>query len=421
MKISGEKRLMEKSNVQLRSFPYPYRAMLAICSDLDETLDRSVYWEIARFLNTTEETAMGPGVGLEVSNSIYFDMPTEQFAYWNTDDAGREMVRTLIRSGHIDCLHSFGDLAKKRKDAERALEELIRNNCKLEVWVDHGTVVTNFGSDIMQGHGDEPGHEAYHADLTIDYGIKYVWCGRVTSITGQDIRPSLSGTFHLRHPVASGQTLLKELTKRKLARHGNTKYAMHGSNEILRRVALRDGRAVYEFIRCNPHWGGVSSFDQGRQIGEVLNSDMLDRLVKRGGTCILYTHLGKIDNPKIPFNDTAIEAFHLLVKMFRRGKILVTTTRRLLGYHRAVREITFNSLHDEKGLRIDIDTKSGSNSVGELSYTDLCGLTFYVQNSNTAYVTINGKEVTDIKRNEPDYTGQPSVSLSWPLLEFPTL
>jgi hypothetical protein len=30
-------------DVKLRRFPYPYRAMLAICSDLDETPDRHVY------------------------------------------------------------------------------------------------------------------------------------------------------------------------------------------------------------------------------------------------------------------------------------------------------------------------------------------------------------------------------------------
>ncbi|NLX13830.1 MAG: hypothetical protein GXY44_09295 [Phycisphaerales bacterium] len=60
-----------ESSVQLRRFPYPYQAMLAICSDLDETPDRQTYWEIMRFLNTTETTSMGPGVGLEVGNSIY--------------------------------------------------------------------------------------------------------------------------------------------------------------------------------------------------------------------------------------------------------------------------------------------------------------------------------------------------------------
>ena len=91
--------------VEPRRCPYPYRAMLAICSDLDETPDRETYWNIMRYLNTGQQTAMGTGVNLEVGNSIYFDMPANQFAYWNTDDAGRAMIRMLIKSGHIDCLH----------------------------------------------------------------------------------------------------------------------------------------------------------------------------------------------------------------------------------------------------------------------------------------------------------------------------
>src|SRR5687768_6833004 len=117
--------------VSIRRFPYPYRAMLAICSDLDETPNREVYYELMRFLNTTDETSMGPGVGLEVGNTIYFDMPPDQFAYWSTDDRGRAMVRELIRSGHIDCLHSFGDFATTRAHAARALDELEKHNCKL--------------------------------------------------------------------------------------------------------------------------------------------------------------------------------------------------------------------------------------------------------------------------------------------------
>ena len=66
--------------VRLRDLPYPYRSMLAICSDLDETPNRQVYWQIMRFLNTTETTSMGPGAGLNIGNSIYFDMPQDQFA-----------------------------------------------------------------------------------------------------------------------------------------------------------------------------------------------------------------------------------------------------------------------------------------------------------------------------------------------------
>lgn len=407
--------------VQLRQMPYPCKAMLAICSDLDETPDKDVYGEIMRFLNTTETRAMGPGVGLEVGNSIYFDMPPDQFAYWNTDEAGRTMIRALIRSGHIDCLHSYGDLATTRGHAARTLEELARYDCRLEVWSDHGIAPTNFDPGIMRGHGDEPGHGAYHADLTVGYGIKYVWRGRVTSVTGQDIPTQIGEIFDWSHPVASGLTLLKEAAKRKLARTGHTKYAMHGPNETLRPAVLRDGSPVYEFLRCNPHWGGVSSCDQGRHIAKVLTHELLDRLVARGGTCVLYTHLGKIDDPGIPFSPAAVAAFHRLAQASRRGDILVTTTRRLLGYRRAIREAAFTVALEERGLRILVNTRTGKHSPGGLSEVDLDGLTFYVPEPRATSVIVDGQEVAALRCNAPDHTGRPSVSLPWPPLEFPQI
>ena len=64
-----------------RRLPYPYRGMLAICSDLDETPTLDVYRESLRFLNTTEPTAMGGGVGLEIAHSIYFDMAAGEVSY----------------------------------------------------------------------------------------------------------------------------------------------------------------------------------------------------------------------------------------------------------------------------------------------------------------------------------------------------
>jgi hypothetical protein len=409
------------SDVKLRPLPYPYQAMLAICSDLDETPDRQVYWEIMRFLNTIEETAMGPGVGLEVGNSIYFDMPQEQFAYWNTDDTGREMVRTLIQSGHIDCLHSYGDLATTRRHAARALDELNNHNCKLEVWIDHGTATTNFGPDIMEGHGDEPGHEAYHSDLTVDFGVKYVWRGRITSITGQDVSAHLGGMFRWDHSLASTRTLLKEVAKQKLARSGNNKYAMHGPNQTLRLSALRDQRTIYEFMRCNPHWGGLTSCEEGRYIGEVLTKDMLSRLIERGGTCILYTHLGKIDDPNVPFNKSAVQAFRRLSEMSQNRSILVTTTRRLLGYRRAIDEITFNNTWNNESLQIDLKTQIMDKYIGKLCISDLSGLTFYVPKPENTKMTIDGQEIFNLKRNPPDHKGQGSISIDWSALELPTI
>jgi hypothetical protein len=307
--------------------------MLAICSDLDETPDADAYFELMRFLNTAEDTSMGPGAGLEVGNSIYFDMRPGHFSYWNTTEENREKIRALIRSGHIDCLHSYGDLATTRAHAARALEELERQGCRLRVWVDHSKAPTNFGDDIMRGHGDEPGHPAYHADLTISHGIRYVWRGRVTSVIGQNQPASLRGIADGLHPWASARTLFKEAVKQVLARCGNRKYGLHAANRLTRRVRLRDkGREVCEFLRCNPHWNGVSSCDTGWGICRVLTGKFLDRLVARSGTCILYTHLGKLGAGNREFDKPTVECFRRLGDYYRRGKILVTTTRRLLDY-----------------------------------------------------------------------------------------
>lgn len=419
--IDKRRHTLPETVVQLRRFPYPYKCMLAICSDLDSTLNRHVYLEIMRFLNTTEMTSMGPGVGLEVGNSIHFRAIPPQFSYWDTDDAGREMVRTLIHSGHIDCLHSFGERVYTRNEAKQALDELEQHDCRLEVWVDHGGAVTNFGHDIMAGHGDEVGHPAYHADLTIKHGIKYVCLGRGTSVTGQDVPARLSGLFNWHHPIGSGRTLLKETAKQGLAWVGNKKYAMHGSNETIRPSALRNGQPVYEFMRCNPHWGGVSSCDRGDQIGEVLTKEFLSRLKRREGSCILYTHLGKSRNSKVPFNSKAVKSFHDLAEEFNAGQILVTTTSRLLGYRRAMNEIVYDVCQEKDVLHIDLNTKTSKKWTGELFLTDLSGLTVYVADPISTLVTVNGEDVEGLVYNAPDHTGQTSVSLPWVPLEFPTI
>ncbi len=310
---------------------------LAICSDLDETPDAATYFELIRFLNTTEETTMGPGVGLEVGNTIYFDMAPGHFSYWNASEAEREKIRSLIRSGYIDCLHSYGDLATARAHAGRALDELVKHDCWIPVWVDHAVAPTNFGADIMQGHGDEQGHPAYHADLSMSYGIRHVWRGRVTSVIGQDRPFSLRSIGSARHPLASIGTLAKEAAKQILARRGHAKYMPQAGNPLVVETSLRDGQPVRELIRCNPSWGSVSCHDRGDEIHEVLTRRFLDRLVERQAPCILYTHFGKLGRGATPhrFQPAVVKAFRLLAEYHHSGKLRATTTARLLDAHAA--------------------------------------------------------------------------------------
>ncbi|SHO51467.1 hypothetical protein [Desulfopila aestuarii] len=397
--------------ISTRNIPYPYSAMIAICSDLDETPDRHTYFEIMRFLNTKQSTSIGPGAGLEIGNTIYFDMPNDQFAYWNTDDIGRQMVQALIKSGHIDCLHSYGDLATTRSQAYRNLTELNRNNCFLKVWVDHGTAITNFDSQIMKGKGDVPGTPSYHSDLTMDYGIKFVWRGRVTSIIGQNAPRSLTGIGRRQHLYPSSKTLLKELIKGLLGRCGSNKYKMHSQNNLLTRTNLRDGQNTIEFMRCNPHWGGVSSYDTSFGFWDVLTSGVIERLIERNAFCILYTHLGKTNNePKI-FSNKTIESFYNLAKYAEEKKILITTTKRLLEYCFMKDQISYTANHNGNEISIHI------SYAGDI--LDLQGLTIYTPFTNGIKLFFNKIQINNYQHNPFDETGLTSISIPWPKLDYP--
>jgi hypothetical protein len=366
-----------------------------------------------RFLNTHEDTAYGRGVGLEVGNSIYFSMPPDQFAYWNTDECGREMIRCLIQSGHIDCLHSYGDLALTRNDAARALEELSRYGCKLQVWVDHGIAPSNFGQDIMRGRGDVIGSDVYHADLTIGYGIKFVWRGRVSSVIGQDSSWNVSSIVELEHPFASTKTAAKEFLKGIMGCTISSKYDMHYQNRLMRQTELRDGKEVFEFIRTNPHWGGVSCCGTVEGLGEVLSEETLKRLIERNGVSILYTHLGKVRHPIYPIGSKTRQALSRLSEYVHSGKLLVTTTQRLLTYNLMTQTASI-SVSGNSNLHTINVTYDGSAK-------DLDGLTVFVNDVDRVRMTVNGQEVSEIIRNEADITGWKSISIPWQPLKFPHL
>jgi len=403
--VSADGRAPEAS---LRPRPYPFKAMLAVCSDLDETPGFDTYFEIARYLNSTDEASMGPGVGLEVGNTLFFDMAPGEAAYWNADEGSRARLRVLMRSGHVDCIHSFGDLATTRGHAGRALEELDRHDCRLAVWIDHAVAPTNFGPDIMRGTGDVPGAPAYHADLTLGYGIRYVWRGRVTSVTGQEVPRRLRGIFEPRHPFASARTLAKEAVKGLAGRLGASKYSMHAPNRLLRSARLRDGRPALEFLRANPCWAAVDQGETADGFAEVATPAMLARLVRRGGLMVLYTHLGKVRDRRVPFAPATRRAFERLADEYRAGRILVTTTRRLLDFARERQEAQWTCGRRDGVLQIDVRTPG-----------DGSGLTFAVGDPERTRLVVNGRPCEAPLRAAAGPAGEHVIGVPWRRLEWP--
>jgi hypothetical protein len=397
--------------------------MLAICSDLDETPDRGTYREIVRFLNTSRSTAMGAGVDLEIGNSIFFMAPAGEFSYFGADDAGRDMLRALMRSGHVDCLHSYGALATRRADAERVLAELTRHGCALEVWVDHSKAPSNFGPDIMCGHGDVPGADAYHADLTTGYGVRYVWRGRTTGIAGQDARidvRSVAALFRAAHPVRSARTVAKQVAKVLLGARGHPRWAMYASNTVCRAERLRDGRPVWEFLRSNPHWDGTGEGATADGIAAVLTDRVMDLLVRRRASSVLYTHLGKVRDARRPFGPDTEHAFRRLAARHHAGEILVTTTHRLLRYLTVRRSLRYEATRHQDDVDIVVHAVDDPVSGPRAPSADaLIGLTFTLDRCERASVRIAGADPLPVHVAREGARTQ--VTVPWPPLTFPDI
>jgi hypothetical protein len=144
---------------------------------------------------------------------------------------------------------------------------------------------------------------------------------------------------------------------------------------------------------------------------------MLTRLVERGGTALLYTHLGKITRPDEPFRPPTQKALRNLAEHAYAGKILVTTTRRLLGYCRTLTLVDVSTRLEGDVVHVDL-TGRPQEPHPRLD-EELEGLTLYVSDPRRTRVTVGGEPIPHLQHNGPDHTGRPSVSIPWTRLRFP--
>ena len=415
-----------RSQVALRKFPYPYKAAMAICSDVDNTETLEEFLEIQRFLNTREMTSMGKGLGLEIGNSFFFYEPPEgAISYFLSDLSVKETIIAYIKSGQIDFLHSYGKKSDfTREDAINALEELRRNNCRVDVWVDHDKSLSNLGDDVTFGFGDRRDSKAYHADMTIDYGIKFVWLGRVTMIVGQSVPVTVRtfiSMFDSRQPLHSLINISKEFAKNALGVFGSKKYAMHKDNDLIRVVKLDDGSKVYEFTRFDNFWEGVATGATNKRLAYVLSEGTLNRLKDAEGYMIVYTHLGKnSDCMEFVCKETQ-NALRNLANESQAGNIYVTTTSRLLNYYVNHKYLnwSFELGEEEVIIRINSINDPIFGSVIP-SVMNLEGITFYVPDNKRVRMFIGVQEIEGIRTNPRDDTGRISVSIQLTNLRFPS-
>ncbi len=406
----------------LRKFPYPYRAALAISSDLDNTPDLATYLALMDYLNGTGETPLGTGLGLEVGNSFWFyngsgenGSGENQLAYF--DAAGgttpfAEVCRQFWLSGHIDTLHTYGNFDNggfSRSHAERAVEELATQQARIPVWVNHGTEQNRQNVGHRESFaGANPADPAYHFDLARQAGLRYFWTGRLTHVLGQDARQNLA---------LMGQRILQEGVR--LLKYPFSRGPLFDRrNRLLIPLTLEDGAKVWEFQRWISSWGEVTAADVN-DLPVQLGTRQLQGLVRNGGYLIIYTHMGEHLDLAAGLPPELVTQLHLLQGMQRDGRLLVTTTGRLLRYREVNGELSWQITTADERAVIEIapqlDTPIGSNPLQE---RDLQGLTFYIGRAKVAQVRFGGRAVA-CNLNPADETGRVSVSIPWLPLEYP--
>jgi hypothetical protein len=402
----------DSPSVSLRPFPYPFRAALSLCNDADY-LTHSGFHRLHRFLSSDADTEWGPGLDLQVGGSFFmFRSPgsPNEFTVFDglssdiTDEG--EFILECARLGTLDILHTYGDFSDPahftRRMAQTALDALRSHGVAVETWVNHGppTNVQCLGTRT-EWQGDAIGTDGYHADLTVEYGIRWVWTGtEMVDHIALDAIPA---------GVRRG---LARLQPRRRG-YGD------GRAPLVEPYELRDGQRVRRFYRYAGLGGRTPVLDD---LPAQISPRNLDALVRASGYAVIYQHLatrriraGFGPGAYGPVGDrwfapAELAALRDLAARFHRGEIWVVPTTRLLRYRDAHRALQWSVRQQPDHEAIVIDMRDE-----QLSKKDLAGLTFYCAQPETVRVYVESQRtvtpVHPLRVNAADEAQRRSVTI----------
>jgi len=367
-----------------------------------------------------DPTVFGTGLGLEVDSSFWFfnATQTEQLSYFKNltceETPFAPVCRELWRSGHIDCLHTYGDFDDgrfERKYAEIAVNELNRHSASIQTWINHGNSnnIQNLG---VPGRcfGDEQGHPAYHFDLLTQLKMRYVWTGKMTHILGQNTKKTAN-------------VMIKNLLQKMVvtSKYRSLEYKpIFPENDLIQPIRLGDGHLLWDFQRFVNNWGCQTVLDSN-DLGAQIKPTNIRQLITNEGFLIVYTHMCEGLNIANPLPAKLYTALQFMAEKYRDGELLVATVSRLLKYTELIQTLKWTHCIDNNRLLIKIDpelTNLGYHDI--LSGDDLQGITFYCDEPENVKVLLDDRELRTVA-NDQDYTGRFSVSVPWQKLEFPDI
>lgn len=401
--------------VSLRPFPYPFRAALALCSDID-SCDRATFIKVHRQLNDPHR-----GLGLPVADS-FFPLGREpgQLSLFLPDgrtpgpDAG--LILAALKAGLIDSLHSWGDFngcppnpPKLRVLAESCTDLLLGEGLPVRVWINHGDPLNrqNLPARLQSCYtGDNPVSPYYTADLIRRLGVKFAWCSELVPwpLSPRRLRATRLLT---RMAVNTG----KNLAKLVLGQWRQRRTA--GSLLRLCQLAsLADGGSLLAFSRFNQHPQGLWGRPSRHTLRYALHPQVLQDLLDQEGFLVLYTHLGLPGNAdENLFPEPDHQALLNLARLYQEGDLWVAPTSRVLTFWVLQHFLTWEAAWEGEHLVIDLqaldDPATGRRRPRP---EEVAGLCFYSPRPQSTRVRLDGRELA-VHIYPADHTGQPSVGL----------
>lgn len=446
--------------IYLRNFPFPYRAGIAISNDTDG-MDWAAYEDYHSFVSGVGVTPYGDGLGLEVSDSFWIWSDKGAFALRHTPpcsdigtpspEVGR--ISELVREGYLDTLHSFGDWDPEhqltRDQMMRGLEILDKLGATPPLYVNHGGGLRlhNIGAAwASYQSGDDPEHPCYNLDLLRQAGFRFYWIDALfeNDKFGENLNEKVL------NKLVSKQQNRRWLKVSDRFEHGKqgakprqafpglnleqeTLIGRHLSNNLLVPLVARDDSTFWGFKRFRGHEApNTASF------ALQASAEHLNFIENAGGACIIYQHFGvwralgrqkrhvsQIESRRPLLDDNAVWAFRDIAQRQAEGRLLVTTTARLLNFLWLRNSLCYSSTTNDNGDIVIIleATECPVEGRKPIDLATLNGLAFQVPKhaGSIKLLTAKGKVLQTRRAPDPIAPDWDVVYLPWERRIFPEL
>lgn len=301
------------TKIQLRKFPYPYRAILAISNDIDG-MDLKTFIKVQKIMKDSN---------LEYADSFFMYSKENELSY--RDLSGKEKNKKELKKycgeGKLDTLHTFGNFSSypyNEKYGLDSIKELNKEQIKIKVWTDHGN--KNNTQNLQNKNVKKE-----TVELIRNYGIKFIWDNnkKDSMEVGKDniiFKKEIKGNYFWAFP---GYTRIKKpLIVLKII-------------HLLNKLNLTK---YQDFIRYP------------NNLKDQLSEKNLDKIIEKEQFCIVAQHFENMKKSDL------IEGLKHLKTKQMDNKILVTTTAKLLEYNRVRKHIEYSVEEDKNITKININS-----------------------------------------------------------------